>query len=245
MSRLAPRVRVARVVPARARRSRALARASSADASSSAARVASLRAILGLDDRALRQLDRTVEGRAVRDDVPLGALAERVRALSAALPRACARHAFELVVERPGLLTTDASATRAAIERAANALGGAEQLERLCAECAPAFAHVLWRVGAREGTLAECERPLRDVGGGRGGLASRLHAENRERVGVLVDARTNGDERDGGERRRVSGTRRPGRASRFGRAPISARARRRRMTDATATDVRRRRISCD
>jgi len=169
MSRLAPRVRVARVVPARARRSRALARASSADASSSAARVASLRAILGLDDRALRQLDRTVEGRAVRDDVPLGALAERVRALSAALPRACARHAFELVVERPGLLTTDASATRAAIERAANALGGAEQLERLCAECAPAFAHVLWRVGAREGTLAECERPLRAWAAGEDG----------------------------------------------------------------------------
>ena len=169
MSRLAPRVRVARVVSVRARRASARVRASSADAPSSAARVASLRAILGLDDRALQQLDHTVEGRAVRDDVPLSVLTERVYALSSALLRACARHAFELAVERPGLLTLDTSATRAAIERAANALGGAEQLERLCAECAPAFAHVLWRVGAREGTLADCERPLRDWAAGEVG----------------------------------------------------------------------------
>ena len=70
----------------------------------------------------------------MRDDVPLSVLTERVYALSSALPRACARHAFELAAERPGLLTLDTSATRAAIERAANALGGAEQLERLCVE---------------------------------------------------------------------------------------------------------------
>ena len=61
------------------------------------------------------------------------------------------------------------------------------------------------------------------LGGGRGGLASRLHAENRERVGVLVDARSNGDERDGGERRRVSeredwGERRVSEERRFRRA---------------------------
>ena len=173
----------------------------------------------------------------MRDDVPLGALAERVRALSAALPRACARHAFELVVERPGLLTTgrvgDARGDRTRGERP-----GRRRTARAAVRGVRAGvrARALARGRAR-GDAGGVRATAARVGRGRGRLASRLHAENRERVGVLVDARTNGDERDGGERRRVSGTRRPGRASRFGRAPISARARRRRMTDATTKNV--------
>ena len=42
------------------------------------------------------------------------------------------------------------------------ALGGGDALERLCEECAPAFAHVLWRLGCLETTFDEMERPLKE-----------------------------------------------------------------------------------
>lgn len=168
MSRLAPRVRVARVVSVRARRASARVRASSADAPSSAARVASLRAILGLDDRALQQLDHTVEGRAVRDDVPLSVLTERVYALSSALPRACARHAFELAVERRARRTPWAAPN--------SSNGCARSARRRSRTCSGAWARAKgrWRIAsdrcetgrrARRAGIASSRRESRASGG--------------------------------------------------------------------------------
>jgi len=126
------------------------------------ARDALVRALLVLDDRSHDQLGVTVEGRLLRDDVPACDVAARLRALCSALPRSCSRHVFELVVERPGLLTLDADACGRAVTRCADALGGADALEKLCEECAPAFAHVLWRLGCLETTFDEMERPLKE-----------------------------------------------------------------------------------
>ena len=121
-----------------------------------------MRIILQLDDRAHAQLGASVEGRRARDEVPIDELARRVRALSAALPRSCSRHAFELVVERPGLVCEGGDAQRDAVARCVERLGGPEELERLCLECAPAFAHVLWRLGCSDVETSECERALRE-----------------------------------------------------------------------------------
>lgn len=125
-------------------------------------RDALVRALLTLDDSSHDQLGVTVEGRQLRDDVPASDVAMRLRALCSALPRSCSRHVFELVVERPGLLTLDSDACGRAVTRCADALGGADALEKLCEECAPAFAHVLWRVGCLETTFDEMERPLKE-----------------------------------------------------------------------------------
>lgn len=121
-----------------------------------------MRALLVLDDRAHEQLGVTVEGRRVRDEVRASDVAARLRALSSALPRSCSPRVFEIVVERPGLLTLDADACGRAVERCGDALGGADALERLCEDCAPAFAHVLWRLGCLETTFDEMERPLKE-----------------------------------------------------------------------------------
>jgi len=129
---------------------------------STSSRDAVVRALLVLDDRAHEQLGVTVEGRRVRDEVRASDVAARLRALCAALPRSCSPHVFEVVVERPGLLTLDADACGRAVERCGDALGGADALERLCEDCAPAFAHVLWRLGCLETTFDEMERPLKE-----------------------------------------------------------------------------------
>lgn len=98
----------------------------------------------------------------MRDEVRASDVAARLRALSSALPRSCSPRVFEIVVERPGLLTLDADACGRAVERCGDALGGADALERLCEDCAPAFAHVLWRLGCLETTFDEMERPLKE-----------------------------------------------------------------------------------
>ena len=135
-------------------------------------RLATLRAILRLDDHGLAQLSTSVEGRTVVRDVPVRALASRVRSLKDALPEACSRHVFELVVERPGLLLTaddDGSDARAVVSACADALGGVDVFVRLCDECAPAFAHLLTRLGRDGVEYREMERCLREWADGSEG----------------------------------------------------------------------------
>lgn len=132
-------------------------------------RLATLRAILRLDDHGLAQLSTSVEGRTViHGDVPVRALASRVRALKDALPEACSRHVFELVVERPELLLDDDD-IRAVVARCADALGGVDVFVALCDECAPAFAHVLTRLGREGGEYEAMERCLREWADGSEG----------------------------------------------------------------------------
>lgn len=133
-------------------------------------RLATLRAILRLDDHGLAQLSTSVEGRTVvNGDVPVRALASRVRALKDALPEACSRHVFELVVERPELLLTMDDDIRAVVARCADALGGVDVFVALCDECAPAFAHVLTRLGREGGEYEAMERCLREWADGSEG----------------------------------------------------------------------------
>ena len=147
---------------ARASIPRRISARASSERTASSTRDASVRVILQLDDFAHAQLGASPEGRRARDEVPIDELARRVRALSAALPRSCSKHAFELVVERPGLVCEDGDAQRDAVARCADRLGGTAELERLCLECAPAFAHVLWRLGCHDAEASECERALRE-----------------------------------------------------------------------------------
>ena len=121
-----------------------------------------MRVILQLDDGALRQLAQSVEGRRVRDEIALDDLARRVRALRDALPRSCAARVFELVIERPGLVCDGGAAQGRGVARCVEKLGGTAEMERLCAECAPGFAHVLWRLGFLDTAFDECERALRE-----------------------------------------------------------------------------------
>lgn len=133
-------------------------------------RLATLRAILRLDDHGLAQLSTSVEGRTVvNGDVPVRALASRVRSLKDALPEACSRHVFELVVERPELLLTMDDDMRAVVARCADALGGVDVFVRLCDECAPAFAHLLTRLGREGGDYEAMERCLREWADGSEG----------------------------------------------------------------------------
>ena len=137
-------------------------------------RLATLRAILRLDDHAMTQLSTSVEGRTVVHEIPVSALASRVRWLKDALPEECHASVFELIVERPGLLLTvgdddDGSHMRALVSRCADALGGTDAFVRLCDECAPAFAHLLTRLGCDGAEYGAMERCLREWADGSEG----------------------------------------------------------------------------
>jgi len=109
--------------------------------------LATLRAILRLDDHAMTQLSTSVEGRTVVHEIPVSALASRVRSLKDALPEECHASVFELIVERPGLLLT---------------VGDDD-------DGSPAFAHLLTRLGCDGAEYGAMERCLREWADGSEG----------------------------------------------------------------------------